>query len=99
MNMKKSEEKVTVVTGGSRGIGAAIAKELGKEGATFAINDNHSHEHAQTVVEEIKAMGSSAIALQADISKAEPTQVFIWRSTASLRSWLTTPRLPELELI
>ena len=77
MKMKKFEGKVAVVTGGSRGIGAAIAKELGREGATVVINYNHSHEHAQKVVDEINAMESSAIALQADISDAEPTKVFI----------------------
>lgn len=75
--MKKLEGKIAVVTGGSRGIGAAIAKELGRQGATVVINYNHSHELAQAVVEEIKAMGSSSIALQADISDAEPTKVFI----------------------
>ncbi len=69
--------KIAVVTGGSRGIGAAIAKGLGREGATVIINYNHSHEKAQAVVEEIKTMGGSAIALQADISEAEATKVFI----------------------
>jgi acetoacetyl-CoA reductase len=77
MKMKRLEGKIAVVTGGSRGIGAAIAKELGRQGATVVINYNHSHELAQAVVEEIKAMGSSAIALQADISDAEPTKLFI----------------------
>lgn len=77
MKMKKLEGKIAVVTGGSRGIGAAIAKELGREGATVAINYIDSHNRAKEVVEEIKAMGSTAIALQADISKAEPTKVFI----------------------
>lgn len=75
--MRKLEGKVAVVTGGSRGIGAAIAKELGREGATVVINYNDSHKLAQAVVEEIKAMGSSAIALQADISEAKPTKGFI----------------------
>lgn len=77
MRMKKLEGEIAVVTGGSRGIGAAIAKELGRQGATVVINYNHSHELAQAVVEEIKAMGSSSIALQADISEAESTKVFI----------------------
>ncbi len=75
--MKRLEGKIAVVTGGSRGIGASIAKELGREGATVVINYNHSHEHAQKVVEQITAMGSSAIALQADISEAEATKIFI----------------------
>ena len=75
--MAKLTGKIAVVTGGSRGIGAAIAKGLGKEGATVIINYNHSHEEAETVVNEIKAMGSLAVALQADISEAEATKVFI----------------------
>ncbi len=75
--MAKFSGKIAVVTGGSRGIGASIAKGLGREGATVVINYNHSREHAEAVVEEIKAMGSSAIALQADISEAEETKVFI----------------------
>ena len=77
MNFKKLDEKVAIVTGGSRGIGAAIAREMGKEGATVVINYNHSHEHAHKLVEEIKAMGGSAIALQADISEEGPTKLFI----------------------
>ncbi len=75
--MKKLEGKISVVTGGSRGIGAAIAKGLGREGATVVINYNHSNEEAQAVVKGIEAMGSSAIALQADISDAEATRLFI----------------------
>ncbi len=80
--MTKLAGKIAVVTGGSRGIGAAIAKGLGKEGATVMINYNHSHEEAQTVVNEIKAMGSSAFAMQADISDAEATRVFIEKTLA-----------------
>ncbi len=75
--MKKLAGKIAVVTGGSRGIGASIAKALGREGATVIINYNHSHEQAQSVVEAIKASGSSALALQADISDAEATKIFI----------------------
>jgi len=80
--MAKLTGKIAVVTGGSRGIGAAIAKGLGKEGATVIINYNHSHEEAETVVNEIKAMGSLAVALQADISDAEATRVFIEKALA-----------------
>jgi len=75
--MAKLDGKIAVVTGGSRGIGASIAKGLGREGATVVINYNHSHDQAQAVVEEIRAMGSSAVAVQADISEAEATKVFI----------------------
>ena len=77
MEMRKLKGKISVVTGGSRGIGAAIAKEFGRQGATVVINYNDSHELAQLVVEEINAMGSPAIALQADVSEAESTTVLI----------------------
>ena len=80
--MKKLSGKIAVVTGGSRGIGAAVAKGLGKEGATVVINYNHSQGEAETVVNEIKAMGSLAVALQADISDAEATKVFIEKALA-----------------
>jgi acetoacetyl-CoA reductase len=80
--MKKLSGKIAVVTGGSRGIGAAVAKGLGKEGATVIINYNHSQEEAETVVNEVKAMGSLAVALQADISDAEATKVFIEKALA-----------------
>ena len=80
--MAKLTGKIAVVTGGSRGIGAAIAKGLGKEGATVIINYNHSQEEAETVVNEIKAMGSLAVAVQADISDAEATKVFIEKALA-----------------
>ena len=80
--MEKLSGRIAVVTGGSRGIGAAVAKGLGKEGATVIINYNHSQEEAETVVNEIKAMGSLAVALQADISDAEATKVFIEKALA-----------------
>lgn len=80
--MTKLTGKIAVVTGGSRGIGAAIAKRLGKEGATVIINYNHSCEEAETVVNEINALGSLAVALQADISDADATRVFIEKALA-----------------
>lgn len=72
--MKTLEGKIAVVTGGSRGIGAAIALELGKQGASVVINYNHSKEHADKVVAAITAMGSTAVAIQADIAESEPTR-------------------------
>lgn len=62
--------KVALVTGGSRGIGAAIAKRLAKEGATVALTYVSSKEKADAVVEEIKAAGGKALAIYAD--NAEP---------------------------
>lgn len=75
--MKLLEGKIALVTGGSRGIGAAIARELGRQGATVVINYNHSNEHAQNVVTEIEAMGSTAVAIQADIAESEPTRKLV----------------------
>jgi acetoacetyl-CoA reductase len=75
--MRRLEGKIAVVTGGGRGIGATIAMELGREGATVVINYNESRKPAQAVVEEINAAGGSAIALQADISCADSSKALI----------------------
>lgn len=63
--------KVAIVTGGSRGIGRAIALELGSKGATVVVNYNSSADAANTVVEEIKAAGGDGMVYQADVSKAD----------------------------
>ena len=59
--------KVALVTGSGRGIGAAIATQLGKLGAKVVVNYANSAEHADKVVKEIKSFGSDAIALKADV--------------------------------
>ncbi|HEY2351633.1 MAG TPA: glucose 1-dehydrogenase [Candidatus Acidoferrum sp.] len=66
---KKLEGKVAVVTGASKGIGAAIAKQLGAEGAAVVVNYSSSKEGADRVVAEIKSKGGKAVAVQADVSK------------------------------
>jgi 3-oxoacyl-[acyl-carrier protein] reductase len=58
--------KVAFVTGGSRGIGAAIARRLGKDGAAVVITYVNGQEKADTVVSEIVANGGKALALRAD---------------------------------
>jgi tetrahydroxynaphthalene reductase len=65
--------KVAIVTGSGRGIGAAIAIYLGKLGAKVVVNYANSIEHAEKVVAEIKASGSDAIALKADIRQVSQT--------------------------
>ena len=60
--------KVAIVTGGSRGIGRAIALELGKRGASVVVNYNKSPEAADLVVNEIVASGGKAASFHADVS-------------------------------
>lgn len=64
--MSQLKNKVAIVTGGSRGIGAAIAKRLAKDGAYVAITYAKSPEAAQSVVSSIESAGGKAIAIQAD---------------------------------
>ena len=69
----KLSGKVALVTGGSRGIGAAIAKRLAREGARVAITWSTNPDKATEVVESIKAAGGHAIAIQAD--SANPADI------------------------
>jgi len=69
--MKRLENKTALVTGGSRGIGAAIAKRLASEGAKVAITYVSAAEKAQAVVKEIEAAGGQAIAIAADNENAD----------------------------
>ncbi|MFS0874554.1 3-oxoacyl-[acyl-carrier-protein] reductase [Solibacillus isronensis] len=66
--------KCAVVTGASRGIGRAIALQLASEGAKVVVNYSGSEQKAQEVVEEIKANGGEAIAVQADVADADSVQ-------------------------
>src|SRR5277367_318896 len=67
--MAKLTNKVAVVTGASKGIGAGIAKALAAEGAAVVVNYSSSKEGADRAVSEIKAKGGKAIAVQGDVSK------------------------------
>jgi 3-oxoacyl-[acyl-carrier protein] reductase len=74
---KTLEGKVAIVTGGSRGIGAAIAKRLAKDGANVAITYTKGADAAASVVKEMEGIGVNAIALQADAADASAVQAAI----------------------
>ena len=65
------EERVAIVTGGSRGIGRAVALELAARGASIVVNYNSSPDRAEEVVKQIEAGGGKAAAFQADVSDFE----------------------------
>ena len=69
--MGKLDGKTAVVTGASRGIGAAIAKHLAKEGARVVVNYSGSKNKAEEVVKEIEAAGGEAFAIQASVAESE----------------------------
>lgn len=69
--MGKLANKVALVSGASKGIGAGIAKALAADGASVVVNYSSSKEGADKVVSEIKAKGGKAVAVQGDFSKQE----------------------------
>lgn len=71
---KKLEGKIAIVTGASKGIGAAIALHLAEEGANIVVNYATSKKDAETVVKKIKSKGGDAIAVQADMSNPKDVQ-------------------------
>src|SRR3984893_9592306 len=73
-DMSRLKNKVAVVTGASKGIGAGIAKGLAAEGAAVVVNYASSKEDADRVVAEIVGKGGKAVAVQGDVSKASDVQ-------------------------
>ena len=72
-----AEKKVAVVTGASRGIGRAIALELGRRGNFVVVNYNGSAEKAEAVKQEIQAAGGEACTMQCDVSDYGACEAFM----------------------
>jgi 3-oxoacyl-[acyl-carrier protein] reductase len=76
--------RIALVTGGSRGIGRAVALRLAAEGATVAVNYRGRADEAARVVEEIESAGGRAIALQADVADAAQSEELVRQTVDTL---------------
>jgi 3-oxoacyl-[acyl-carrier protein] reductase len=84
MKTDSLKNKVALVTGGSRGIGAAIARRLAAEGASVAFTYSKGAEAAASVVKAIEAAGGKALALQANASDAQAVKNAVEQTVATL---------------
>ncbi len=75
-------DRVVLITGGSRGIGAGIARRFGETGASVVIGYSQTEQHAQEVADQVRANGGDALAVQADLRLAGDVDRLIRRAVA-----------------
>jgi 3-oxoacyl-[acyl-carrier protein] reductase len=76
--------RVVLITGASRGIGAATARLLGTHGATVAVNYHRSEDKARSVVADIEAAGGRAVVVKADVRERAQVDAMVEQATAAL---------------
>src|SRR6266852_2012163 len=80
---RKLEGKIALITGGSRGIGAAIARRLAGDGANVAITYTKGADAAASVVKEIERTGGKAIAILADAADADAVKAAVEKTVST----------------
>jgi len=91
------EDRTCLVTGASRGIGRAIAEELGQQGAEVVVNYRSSEAEAEATAETIEDAGGTAMTAQADISEYEQVETMrkaVHNRLGGIDVWSTTPGSP-----
>ncbi len=82
--MRRLERRRALVTGGSRGLGAAVARRLAQEGCGVAISGRRESEHARAVIETIAAQGGQAVLVTGDVGEAAAAAGIVERAAGKL---------------